>query len=260
MRVAVVGKGGAGKSVITGTLARILARRGHRVLAFDSDTMPGLARSLGVEECVEPPLRDAAERPEGGRWQLKPGLDAATAVERYAREAPDGVLLLQLGKWGRAAQEDRRSFQAATRAYLSVVQGILEPEEFKDWTLVGDTAAGPRHIAGDYVPFAEIYVVLVEAGWQSILTARRVSRLARMREGRVLPVANKVRGEEDRGLIEERLGDPVFATIPFDPAIAESDRLGVPLIDHAPDSPGARAIERLIDVIENGAHGASRTG
>jgi cellulose biosynthesis protein BcsQ len=35
--LATAGKGGAGKSVLAGTLARILARRGHRVLAVDSD-------------------------------------------------------------------------------------------------------------------------------------------------------------------------------------------------------------------------------
>ena len=247
MRFAVVGKGGAGKSVISGTMARILARRGERVLAFDSDTMPGLARSLGVEECGEPPLRDAAERPEGGRWRMKPGIGPVTAVRRYARPAPDGVLLLQIGKWGMAANVDRRSYVAAKQAYLNVVHRILEPRTFRDWTLVGDLAAGPRHIAGDYAPFAESYLVVVEAGWQSVLTARRVARIVRMREGRVLAVANKVRGPSDRGLIEERLGEPVFAEIPFDPAVAEADRLGVALIDHAPRSRGTRAIERLVD-------------
>ncbi len=249
MRVAVVGKGCAGKSVVTGTLARVLARRGERVLAFDSDTMPGLARSLGIEECLEPPLRDAAERPEGGRWQMKPGIGPVTAVRRYARTAPDGVLLLQIGKWGAKANTDRASFQASTRAYLNIVSGILEAQTFRDWSLIGDSAAGPRHIAGNYAAFAETYLVVVEAGWQSVLTARRVARIARMREGRVLAVANKVRDDSDRQLIEERLGEPVFATIPFDPEVAEADRLGIALIDHAPDSSGARAIERLIDDI-----------
>jgi len=249
MRVAVVGKGGAGKSVISGTLARILARRGQRVLAFDSDTMPGLARSLGVEECAEPPLREAAERPEGGRWRMKPGIGPVTAVRRYARPAPDGVLLLQIGKWGAATHADRASFQASTQAYLNIVHRILEPRTFRDWALVGDAAAGPRHIAGDYAAYAEEYLVVVEASWQSVLTARRVARIARMRGGRVLPVANKVRAASDRRLIEQRLGEPVFATIPFDPAVAEADRLGVALIDHAPRSRGARAIERLVDEI-----------
>ncbi len=48
MRVAFVGKGGAGKSALSGTFARVLARRGDRVLALDSDPMPGMAFSLGV--------------------------------------------------------------------------------------------------------------------------------------------------------------------------------------------------------------------
>ena len=247
MRLAVVGKGGTGKSVITGTLARTLARRGQRVLAFDSDTMPGLARSLGIEECAEPPLREAAERPEGGRWRMKRGIGPVTAVRRYARTAPDGVLLLQIGKWGAAAKGDRGSFQASTVAYRNVVRRILEPQTFRDWALVGDTAAGARHLAGGYVAFAETYLVVVEAGWQSVLTARRVARLARMRDRRALLVANKVRGASDRRLIEQRLGEPVLAAIPFDPAVAEADRLGVALIDHAPRSRGARAIERLAD-------------
>ncbi|MGH9166041.1 MAG: hypothetical protein ACRDZW_11110, partial [Acidimicrobiales bacterium] len=38
LRVAVVGKGGAGKSMISATLARLLARQGRPVLAVDLDT------------------------------------------------------------------------------------------------------------------------------------------------------------------------------------------------------------------------------
>lgn len=71
--LAVVGKGGAGKSVISGTLARLLARRGHRVLALDSDTLPGMELSLGARAPAEPPLLHAAQRGENGRWRYKPG-------------------------------------------------------------------------------------------------------------------------------------------------------------------------------------------
>lgn len=45
VRIVVVGKGGAGKSVVAGTMARVFARGGERVLALDSDLMPGLALS-----------------------------------------------------------------------------------------------------------------------------------------------------------------------------------------------------------------------
>ena len=98
MRIAVVGKGGAGKSVLAGTAARVLARRGRRVLALDSDLMPGLTLSLGVEAPATPPLVEAAMRDEDGRWRLKPGIGAVRAVQRYALEGPDGVRVLQSGK------------------------------------------------------------------------------------------------------------------------------------------------------------------
>ena len=99
MRVAVVGKGGAGKSVIAGTVARLLARRGQRVLALDSDPMPGLSFSLGSgPDPLEAPLRDAAEKDGAVRWRLKPGIGPVRAVQRYAAHAPDGIRLLQIGK------------------------------------------------------------------------------------------------------------------------------------------------------------------
>ena len=247
MRVCVVGKGGAGKSMLTGTLARMVARRGERVLVFDADPMPGVARSLGTKDTPEPLLADAVQRKDGrGPWRLKPGIGPVTAVRRYAREAPDGVLVLQLGK---TSLEDHPAFLAATQAYWQLVHRVHEARTFDDWSLIGDTPAGPRQIAADFSPYADTYVVIVEPTWQSVLTARRAAKLARMRDARVLVVANKVRDDADREVIEERLGEPAAATIPFDPEIKEADRLGVPLIEHAPDSPGARAIEGIIELI-----------
>lgn len=48
MKIAVAGKGGSGKTTISGTLARVLAERGESVLAIDGDTNPNLGLSLGV--------------------------------------------------------------------------------------------------------------------------------------------------------------------------------------------------------------------
>jgi len=49
MKLAVTGKGGAGKTTIAGTLARVLARdHKRRVLALDADSNPNLAASLGI--------------------------------------------------------------------------------------------------------------------------------------------------------------------------------------------------------------------
>jgi len=99
MRVAFVGKGGAGKSAIAGTFARFLARRGLPVLAIDSDPLPGLALSLGldIDDDVRIPddaVRERQEGEKGPRFRLVDGLGASEAIDRYAVEAPDGVRFL----------------------------------------------------------------------------------------------------------------------------------------------------------------------
>ena len=85
MRVAFVGKGGVGKSMIAGTFARLLARRGEMVLAVDTDPMPGLNFMLGLP-VVDVAIPDDAVvegLPGQERFVLRPGLDAVGAVEAF---------------------------------------------------------------------------------------------------------------------------------------------------------------------------------
>jgi len=248
VRLAVVGKGGVGKSVVAGTAARLLARRGHTVLALDSDLMPGLARSLGLGAGadVASPLEGAAERGEDGRWRLKKGVGPVRAVRRYAVAAPDGVKLLQSGK---LPPEGTGAIMSSLQAYYKVVHRLPRARTFADWAMVGDLPAGPRQAASNWAPFAETFLVLVEATWQSALAARRVARVVRSREGSgaVGLVANKVTEPADVGRVEELVGEPVVAAIPADERVREAERAGVALLDHDPSSPAARAIERLVD-------------
>ena len=244
MHVAVVGKGGAGKSVIAGTVARMLARRGHSVLALDSDFMPGLALSLGASQPETPPLNDAAERPEGGRWRLKKGIGPVRAVQRYSTDAPDGVRLLQAGKFG---ADGLPPIIASVQAFYQVIHRLPRTKAFQRWTIVGDLPAGPRQTAFDWAPYAETFILVVEPTWKSALTARRIARIARSRGRTVFLVANKVHGDADRRLVERRVGEALLASIPVDGAVLEADGLGRALIDHAPTAPSARAIARLVD-------------
>jgi CO dehydrogenase maturation factor len=245
--LAVAGKGGAGKSVIAGTLARILARRGRRVLAIDSDPMPGLARVLGVPEPASPPLLDAAEKVDG-RWQLKRGIGPARAVARYTTEAPDGVRLLQLGK---ADEHGLVPVQGSVTAFLRIVHRLHEARSLRRWTIVGDLPAGPRHPAAGFSPYARLYVVAVEPSSQSALTARRVARIARdHRDAEVLLVASQTRGAADRRRIERLVGEPVTLAVPADAAVAAAERAGLAPLEAAAGSPAIRAIERLADHLE----------
>ena len=245
---AVAGKGGTGKSVIAGTLARVLARRGHRVLAIDSDPMPGLARSLGIDEPASPPLLEAAEKPEGERWRLKPGIGPARAVARFTTAAPDGVRLLQLGK---ADKDGLIPINGSVNAFLHVVHRMDEAKSLRRLTVVGDLPAGPRHPAAGFSPYARLYVIVVEGSSQSALTARRIARIAREhREADVMFVANKLRDPADIAWIERLLGEKVVAGVPADPDVTAAERAGAAVLDAAPGCAAVEAIERLADAIE----------
>jgi CO dehydrogenase maturation factor len=95
MKLAVAGKGGSGKTSISGTMARLLARSGHHVLAIDGDSNPNLALTLGIpaERINEMPTlpRDLLRRTETGTELTK---TLEEVCETHSAAGPDGVTLL----------------------------------------------------------------------------------------------------------------------------------------------------------------------
>jgi CO dehydrogenase maturation factor len=96
VKIAVAGKGGAGKTTISGTLARALAHDGHRVLAVDCDTNPMLGISLGVGPDRTEALAAARQELDAGEREHQP--DAEAIVAEFGTDAPDGVRLVVVSR------------------------------------------------------------------------------------------------------------------------------------------------------------------
>ena len=243
MRVAFVGKGGVGKSMIAGTFARLLARRGEMVLAVDTDPMPGLNFMLGLP-VVDVAIPDDAVvegLPGQERFVLRPGLDAVGAVEAFAPIGADGVRYLQFGNLRGPVSTQFRS-QAAFR---QIVHDLPEDR----WHVVGDLPGGTRQAMFGWGKFADTVAIVVEPTPKSISTARR---LARMREATWAPkdlvvVANRVRCATDATDIAARLGLDVVGAIPDDVEVSKADRAGLAPLDGAPHSPFVAAVAGLVD-------------
>ena len=88
MKIAVTGKGGVGKTTLAGTMARILAADGYKVLAVDADPDANLASALGIAPDVARgivPIADMKELIEertgtkagtmGGFFKINPRVD-----------------------------------------------------------------------------------------------------------------------------------------------------------------------------------------
>ena len=91
MKIAVVGKGGSGKTTTSAILARSLSRAGRRVVAMDCDTNPNLGLSLGVGDTETERLISLREQVDDGDGEHAPSW--SEIVDRYGTEAPDGVRL-----------------------------------------------------------------------------------------------------------------------------------------------------------------------
>lgn len=96
MKIGVVGKGGAGKTTVAGTVARALARRGETVLAVDADVNPMLGISLGVGPDRTEALVGARQALDAGEAEHQP--TAAGIVEAFGADAPDGVRLVVVSR------------------------------------------------------------------------------------------------------------------------------------------------------------------
>lgn len=245
MRVAFVGKGGAGKSVIAGTFARLLARRGLPVLAADSDPMPGLSLSLGcglVEASIpDDAVEDRRDGEPGPRYRLRAGLSAVEAVERYAVTAPDGVRLLQFGKLRAHAGPLVRS-QFAFRQILRELPGDT-------WHVVGDLPGGTRQPFFGWADYASTVLTVVEPTAQSLLSARRLARLAGAVDGpdRIAAVVSKARRPDDAALVRGGTGLDVVAVVPWVEAVGAAERRGLAPVDAPAAAPAVHAVAELVD-------------
>lgn len=248
MKLAFVGKGGSGKSAVAGTFCRFLARQGRPVLAVDSDPLPGLALSLGldIDDDVRIPdeaVRERAEGERGPRFRLVDGLDVVDAIDRYSVEAPDGVRFLQFGKVKGQAESGNRLWRSQV-AFRGIVNQLPDDR----WHVVGDLPGGTRQPFTGWGNFARTVIVVVEPTAAGMLSARRLARMIDLENiEQVLAIANKVRQEDDADLVAEKTGLEVVGAVPWDDAFADAERHRRAPIDDAPDSAAVREVESIVD-------------
>jgi CO dehydrogenase maturation factor len=116
-----------------------------------------------------------------------------------------------------------------------------------------DNEASIEHMTRGTVRTADVLLIVTEPYYRSLETTGRLVPLAReLGIPHLWAVANKLRTDRDELAVREyceRHGIEVLAAVPFDQQVTEADDLGLALLDHAPGSPAAQAIERLVDLL-----------
>lgn len=238
MKIAISGKGGVGKSTLSGALALLMAKQGRKVLAVDADPDANLASALGVssedQKKIIPISHRAAliEERTGAKvkqygqiFKLNP--EVSDIAEKFAFKHL-GVALLVLGAVEQGGSGCACPENVLIRALVSDL--VL----YKDDALVMDMEAGTEHLGRATAKGVDIMIVVIEPGQRSIDSAHRIIRMAdEIGLKNIRFVANKVDGEEDIRFIRDALPDhELLGIIPYSPEIRRSDRSGQSVLDN----------------------------
>lgn len=258
MKIAITGKGGVGKTTLTGLLAQTYADAGRDVFAVDADPSPCLAGALGFPPELRQKLAPIAEMDElifertgakpgqtGGFFTINPRVD--DLPERYS-QVHRGVRLLEMG----SVDLGGSGCICPESAMLKTLFTHLLFR--KDDILLLDMYAGVEHLGRATVDFVDAMIVVVEPTRRSLGTAAQIKKLAYdIGLHRLQLVGNKVRNEAEANfLLEETPGLPVLGFLPADLGVQEADRLGNAVYDHVPAlRKSAQAMaEKLVALID----------
>ncbi len=238
MKVAVSGKGGVGKTLIAGGIARGFAERKYKTIAIDADSSPNLALTLGLtaEEArkIVPISENKAlvesKTSTGYSHVYNLNFSVDDIVKEYSVPTPLGVNLIVMGTVQSMGAGCMCAPTAVIRALLRYL--VVETDE----AVVLDLEAGVEHIGRGTARQVDVLLIVADSNLKSLEIAKHIHDMAAAAGMKQLYlVGNRVMNDEQKEAIQsyaDKNGLTVLDFVPFDTKVTEFDMLGkTPLLN-----------------------------
>ncbi len=247
LTIAVVGKGGVGKSVVTTLLAKVISQSyNYKLLLIDADpTHPHLSHMVKLvpKQSLEAIRNDVIESTlKNGKSPKKIANNLDFKVYNSMAESKD-YCLFSIGQ-----PEGPGCFCPSNALLKRVIKSIS-----KDFDVIlMDCEAGLEQINRLVLESVDIILIVTDISLRSVETANSIRKSAKKFTNykKLGILVNKVKGNID--LIIEKLNQlnlPLLGQIPEDDTIIKQDLEGKPIIDLPEDAPSLNVIKSLIKEI-----------
>lgn len=247
--IAVAGKGGVGKTTLTGLLIQYLCESGKKpVLAVDADANANLNEVLGVGiECTLGELREEIERAGvDSRYQIPVGMTKQAYLEARLSDAiteEDDYDLMVMG---------RTQGQGCYCFVNGLVQTQIQKLQSNYPYVVVDNEAGMEHISRGLIPTMEIAILVSDCSRRGVQAAGRIAALMKELNFKPKTVGLIVNwapeGKLDAGTMEEveKQGLTLLGVVPQDQDVYQYDCDGKPIVRLPKDSPVRSALHDIV--------------
>ena len=251
--IAMAGKGGTGKTTVSGLLIDYLAKAGKGpILAVDADANSNLNEVLGVKK--ETSLGDIREEIAKSDWSEKNPIPPGMSKQEYADIRFNSALI----------EEDDFDMMVMGRTQgkgcYCFVNDILRDKIEKYYRnynfMVVDNEAGLEHISRGVLPAMDLILLVSDCSRRGIQAAGRIAEMIAsldMKVKKVCLIVNRVPGNKLEPGIEEEISIQnlsLIGTIPQDDKVYEYDAAGKPLVRLPEDSSVKKALGDIIKNLE----------
>ncbi len=245
--VAISGKGGTGKTMLTALLVMYLVRKTNgkaRILVVDADPNQNLDRVLGVK--LSKTVGDLREELLNRKEEIPSSIPKDQYFEYLIRNIMYEGEFFDMLAMGRP--EGPGCYCYVNHLLRMILDRITGEYDF----VVMDTEAGLEHLSRRTTRDVDALIIITDPTSRGILTAERIRKLIQELETKVrkvYAVCNRVT-PNNASRVEEELrkrGFEVLGLIPEDPYIQKLDLEGKPFTEIPDDSPAYRAVEKIAD-------------
>jgi CO dehydrogenase maturation factor len=238
MLIAVSGKGGVGKTMLSALLVKVLSDETQDLLAIDADPDSNLPDALGIK--VEKTIGDVREEILEAR-DRSPGKTLQDVLEYHVLatiDETDNFDLLAMG---------RPEGSGCYCAVNHILREIIDKWAKGYKNTVIDTEAGLEHLSRRTTQDVDVMIVVTDTSKRGIETAKRIKELATELDidfKKLYVVINRANGEMVGGIKKEleKSGLEVLGAIPEDKNVLDFDYKGKPLTDLPADTPAVKEI------------------